>query len=161
MTLSWQKSVPGGGSSSGGHCGVRTATKTQFHTRYTHGDLNMNSVLFFSLTLFCSGSRDSNFVDWWTNKGPASPEASMAIGHCRCLRLFVRPCVNHLLVRAIPRDPFKLGSPHLNHECKRPWLRSLLFCGVTDFYLLCQIYLRIKIYPILSLSVRYIITRSS
>ena len=47
------------------------------------------------------------------------PEASMAIGYCRCLRLSVRPCVNHLLVRAITRDPFKLGSPNLNHRCKR------------------------------------------
>ena len=57
------------------------------------------------------------------------PEACMAIGYCRCLRLSVRPCVNHLLVRAITRDPFKLGSPNLNHRCKRPWLRSLLFWG--------------------------------
>ena len=67
------------------------------------------------------------------------PEASMAIRYCRCLRLFVRPCVNHLLVRAITRDPFKLGSPNLNHRCKRPWLRSLLFWGVIDLYLQGQI----------------------
>ena len=53
----------------------------------------------------------------------------MAIGYCRYLRLSVRPCVNNLLVRAITRDPFKLGSPNLNHRCKRPWLRSLLFLG--------------------------------
>ena len=51
----------------------------------------------------------------------------MAIGYCRCLRLSVRPCVNHLLVRAIIRDPFKLWSQNLHHRCKRPWLRSLFF----------------------------------
>ena len=41
--------------------------------------------------------------------GSFLPKACMAIGYCRCLRLSVRPCVNHLLVRAITRDPFKLG----------------------------------------------------
>ena len=74
-------------------------------------------------------------------------EASMAIGYCRCLRLSVRPCVNHLLVRALTRDPFKLGSPNLNHRCKRPWLRSLLFWGVIDFYLQGQICLRSENLP--------------
>ena len=69
------------------------------------------------------------------------PEACMAIGYY-CLRLFVRPCLNHLLVRAITRDPFKPGSPNLNHRCKRSWLRSLLFWGVIDLYLQGQIYLR-------------------
>ena len=71
----------------------------------------------------------------------------MAIGYCRCLRLSVRPCVNHLLVRAITRDPFKLGSPNLNHRCKRPWLRSLLFWGVIDLYLQGQINLRSQNLP--------------
>ena len=75
------------------------------------------------------------------------PEACMAIGYCRCLRLSVRPCVNHLLVRTITRDPFKLGSPNLNHRCKRPWLRSLLFCGVIDLYLQGQIYIRSQNLP--------------
>ena len=67
---------------------------------------------------------------------------------CRyCLRLSVRPCVNHLLVRAITRDPFKLGSPNLNHSCKRPWSRSLLFLGVIDLYLQGQIDLRSQNLP--------------
>ena len=35
-------------------------------------------------------------------------------------------------VRAITHHPFKLGSPNLDHRCKRPWLRSLLFWGVID-----------------------------
>ena len=50
---------------------------------------------------------------------------------CVCLSvcLSVRLCVNHLLVRGITRDLFKLGSPNLDQRCKRPWLRSLLFLG--------------------------------
>ena len=63
----------------------------------------------------------------------------LAFGCCRCLRLSVcpsvRPCGNHLLVRAITRHPIKLGSPNLDHRCKRPWLRSLLFWGVIDLHL--------------------------
>ena len=35
-------------------------------------------------------------------------------------------------VRAITRQPFKLESPNLDQWCKRPWLRSLLFCGTID-----------------------------
>ena len=71
----------------------------------------------------------------------------MAIGYCRCLRLSVHPCVNHLLVRAITRDPLKLGSPNLNHRCKRTWLRSLLFWGVIDLYLQGQINLQSQNLP--------------
>ena len=56
-----------------------------------------------------------------------------------CVCLCVRPCVNHELVRAITRDPFQLGSPNLDHRCKRPWLRSLLFWGVIDLDLQGQI----------------------
>ena len=75
------------------------------------------------------------------------PEACMAIRYCRCLRLSVRPCVNHLLVRAITWDPFKLGSPNLNHRCKTPRLRSLWFWGVIDLNLQGQIKLRSKNLP--------------
>ena len=71
----------------------------------------------------------------------------MAIGYCRCLRMSLRPCVNHLLVRAIIRDPFNLWSPNMNHRCKRPWLRSLLFFGVIDLYFQGQIYLRSQNLP--------------
>ena len=39
---------------------------------------------------------------------------------CVCLCVLVRPCVNHELVRAITHHPFKLGSPNLDHRCKRP-----------------------------------------
>ena len=71
----------------------------------------------------------------------------MANGYCRCLRLSVRPCVNHLLVRAITRDPFKLGSPNLNHRCERPWLMSLYFIGVIDSHLQSPIYLQSQNLP--------------
>ena len=74
------------------------------------------------------------------------PEASMAIGYFRCLRLSVCPCVNHLLVRAITRDPFKLGSPNLNHRCKRPWLRSLLFWGWLTFTFKAKLTFEVIIY---------------
>ena len=46
---------------------------------------------------------------------------------CVCLCVLVCVCINYLLVRAITRGLFKLGSPNLDLRCKRPWLRSLLF----------------------------------
>ena len=73
---------------------------------------------------------------------------SLPASVCVCVRL----CVNHLLVRAITRDLFKLGSPNLDQKCKRPWLRSLLFCGLIDLDLQGQIDSKVKIYPILNLS---------
>ena len=78
---------------------------------------------------------------------PFYPRPVLAFGYCRCLRLCVSLCVNHLLVHAITRDPFKLGSPNLKHRCKRPWLRSLLFCGVVDLYLQGQIHLHSQNLP--------------
>ena len=79
------------------------------------------------------------------------PRPVLAFGYCRCLRLSVCPsvrvCGNHLLVRAITRHPFKLGSPNLDHRCKRPWLRSLLFWGVIDLDLQGQIKLQSQKLP--------------
>ena len=61
------------------------------------------------------------------------PRPVWAFGYCCCLRLSVcptvRPCGNRLLARAITHHPFKLGSPDLDHRCKRPWLRSLFLEG--------------------------------
>ena len=66
------------------------------------------------------------------------PRPVLAFEYCHCLHLCVCVClsvclcVNHLLVRLITQDPFKLGSPNLDQRCKRPWLRSLLFWGAID-----------------------------
>ena len=79
------------------------------------------------------------------------PRPVLAFGYCRCQRLFVCPtvrvCGNHLLVRAITHHQFKLGSPNLDHRCKRPWLRSLLFWGVIDIDLRGQIQLQSQKLP--------------
>ena len=69
-----------------------------------------------------------------------------------CVCVFVSLCVNHLLVRTITRDLFKLRSPNLKHRCKRRWLRSLLLWGVggrgvIDLYLQGQIYLQSQNLP--------------
>ena len=82
------------------------------------------------------------------------PEASFGL---RVLSLPVSvcvsvcPCGNHLLVRAITHHTFKLGSPNLDHRCKRPWLRSLLFWGVIDLDLQGQIWLRSQKLPLFEL----------
>ena len=72
------------------------------------------------------------------------PEASfglrvLSLPASVCVCVSVCLCVNHLLVRAITRDPFKLGSPNLDQRCERPWLRSLLFWGAIDLDLQGQI----------------------
>ena len=78
------------------------------------------------------------------------PEASFGLrvlslpaSVCVC----VRPCVNHELVRVITHHPFQLGSPNLDQRCKRPWLRSLLFCGTIDRDLQGQIELQSQNLP--------------
>ena len=79
------------------------------------------------------------------------PRPVLAFGYSRCLRLSVCPsvrvCGNHVLVRAITNHPFKLGSPSLDQRCKRPWLRSLLFCGTIDRDLQGQIELQSENVP--------------
>ena len=66
-------------------------------------------------------------------RGQFWPSGIVVACVCVCVCVFVclsvRLCVNHLLVRAITRDLFKLGSPNFDQRCKRPWLRSLLFWG--------------------------------
>ena len=63
-----------------------------------------------------------------------------------CVRPSVRPSVTKF-VRAITHYPFKLGSQNLDHRCKRPWLRSLLFCGTIDLDLQGQIALQSQNLP--------------
>ena len=81
---------------------------------------------------------------------PFYPRPVLAFGYCRCLRLSVRPSVSPSItkfVRAITHHPFELGSPNLDHRCKRPWLRSLLFLGVIDPDLQGQILLQSQNLP--------------
>ena len=66
---------------------------------------------------------------------------------CVCLSVCVCPCVNHELVRAITHHHSRLESPNLDHRCKRPWLRSLLFLGVIDLDLQGQIKLQSQNLP--------------
>ena len=80
---------------------------------------------------------------------PASVCMPVCLSVCPSVCLSVRPSVclsvclyvNHLLVRAVTRDPFKLGSPNFDQRCKRPWLRALLVCGLIDLDLQGQILL--------------------
>ena len=58
------------------------------------------------------------------------PEASIGL-RVLSLPASVRPSVPKF-VSAITHHPFKLGSPNLDHRCKRPWLRSILFWKVID-----------------------------
>ena len=58
---------------------------------------------------------------------------------CVCLCVCPCVCVNPQLVRVITHHPFKLGSPNLDHRCKRPWLRSLSFWDVIGLDLQGQI----------------------
>ena len=88
------------------------------------------------------------------------PRPVLAFGYCRCLRLCVCVClsvcmcVNHEFVRAITLHPFKLESPNLEHRCKTPWLRSVLFCVVIDLTFKVKFHLKVEFYIILSLSGR-------
>ena len=77
------------------------------------------------------------------------PRPVLAFGYCRCLRVCVCVClsVNHQLVRAVTRQPFKLEPPNLDQRCKRPWLRSLLFFWAVDLELQGQIELKCQNLP--------------
>ena len=72
--------------------------------------------------------RDLNILVWYLGwrvftRGQFWPLGIVVA--CICVCESVCLCVNLLLVRAITRDLFKLGSPNLDKRCKRPWLRSL------------------------------------
>ena len=86
-----------------------------------------------------------------------NPRPVLAFGYCRYLRLFVCVsvcvCINHVLVRVITHHLFKLGSPNLDHWCKRPWLRSLLFWGRLTMTFKVKLNSKVKICPILRLSI--------
>ena len=92
-----------------------------------------------------------NFLVVFT-RGQFWPSGIVVACVCLCVRPPVRVCGNHLLVRAITHHPFKLGSPNLDHRCKRPWLRSLLFWGWLTLTFKVKFNSKVKRYPILSLS---------
>ena len=48
---------------------------------------------------------------------------------CVCVRVCMCQSVCQSLVRVITQDLFKLGSPNLDQDEKKPWLRCLLFRG--------------------------------
>ena len=88
---------------------------------------------------------------------PFLPEASFGLrvlSSPLSVYLSVCVCINHLLVRTITHQPFKLESPNLKYRCKTPWLRCLLFWGVIDLELQGQIERESRILPHLSLSAR-------
>ena len=70
-------------------------------------------------------------------------------GH-RVLSLPASVCPSVCQSLACPHDNLRLVQARitsLNHRCKRPWLRSLLFWGVIDLYLQGQIYLQSQNLP--------------
>ena len=81
------------------------------------------------------------------------PRPVLAFGYCHrpclciCQCVCMCVCINHLLVRTITHQPFKLKSPNLKHRCKTPWLRCLLFWGVIDLELQGQIERESRILP--------------
>ena len=89
------------------------------------------------------------------------PEASfglrvLSLPVSACLRVCV--CGNHQFLRTTTHHLFKLGSPNLDHVCKRPCLRFLLFLGGNLQTFKVKFNLKLKIYPILSLSTPQLIT---
>ena len=72
-------------------------------------------------------------------RGQFCPSGIVIAPVCVSVSVSVCVCINHLLVRTITHQPFKLESPNLTHKCKTPWLRSLLFWGVIDLELQGQI----------------------
>ena len=63
------------------------------------------------------------------------PRPILAFGYCRCLRLCVCVCPSVCQSQACPCDnswPVSARITKLDHRCKRPWTRSLLFLGVID-----------------------------
>ena len=110
---------------------------------------------FFSCLIITCVDYFSDTGHWYTGiEVPFLPEASFGLrvlssplsvylSVCVCMCV----CINHLLVRTITHQPFKLKSPNLKHRCKTPWLRCLLFWGVIDLELQGQIEHESRILP--------------
>ena len=113
---------------------------------FTHCHITMDDEGWLHLVASAMATRMTSPIEESENVIVANhfyPRPVLVFGYCRCLRLSVCVsvcvCGNHMLVRAITHHPFELGSPNLDHRCKRPWLRSLLFWGVIDLDLQGQI----------------------
>ena len=65
----------------------------------------------------------------------------------------VSVCINHLLLCMITIHLFNMQSPNLDQTCKTPWLRFLLFWGKSTLIFKAKFKFKVKIYPILSLSI--------
>ena len=98
-----------------------------------------------------------------------NPRPVLAFGYCCCMHLSV--CVS-VCVRQPPACPRDNSSPvraritkslNLDHRCRGPFLRSLLFCfgGWLTMTFKAKLNFKVKMYPILSFSVRQLITCSS
>ena len=68
------------------------------------------------------------FLHFGNSWGHFYPRPVLASWYCCWLRPSIRPSVRHQVCPHDNSTP-KLGSPNLDHRCKRPWLRSLLFWG--------------------------------
>ena len=64
-----------------------------------------------------------------------------------CVCPSVRPSVRPFF-RAITHYSFKPGSPNLDHRCKKPWLRSLLFWGWLTLTFKVKFNFKIKFTPV-------------
>ena len=107
------------------------------------------------------GHKRCEFIPIFT-QGQFWPSGIVVACVCVCMCVCVCVSVNHELVRAIIHQPFKLGSPNLDQRCKRPWIRSLLFCGVIDSDLQGQIELdspNLPHFGLVSLSGRLVKTK--
>ena len=98
------------------------------------------------------GHFQTHFTDWYffsflPEPSFGLPVLSLPVCVCVCMCVCVRVSVNHKFVRAITHQPFKLESPNLDQQCKRPWLRALSFCGMIDRDLQGQIELQSQNLP--------------
>ena len=96
--------------------------------------------------------RHIHFSSSFITQGQFWPSGIVVACVCLDIRVSACVCINHLFVRALTRNPFKLGSPNLDQGCKTPWLRSLLFWGVIYQTFKVKLDLKVKIYHILTLS---------
>ena len=71
---------------------------------------------------------------------------------CVCVHVSVRLCINHKLIHVITAHLLKLEPLNLDQKCKTLCSRSLLFWGWLTLTLKFKFNLKVKIYPILSLS---------